>query len=77
MAMNPSSVISSNHSNYHSSFSVSVPNVSPSNIILYESYVEKGLLGEPICSNKTINQYQNYAQYVNYNNNYMPLNCVQ
>lgn len=65
MAINPSSVLivtPSNQSKYNSSFSVPVPEVSSSNLNVYESYVNKGLVGSPICSNKIINQYTNYVQ---------------
>jgi len=65
MAINPSSVLivtSNSRSKYNSSFSIPVPEISPMNITLYESYIEKGLIGEPICSNKMICQYKNYVQ---------------
>jgi len=65
MAINPSSVLTvtpNSLSKYNSSFSIPVPEVSPNNITLYESYIEKGLIGEPICSNKMIYQYKNYVQ---------------
>ncbi|XP_025420076.1 polyphosphoinositide phosphatase isoform X2 [Sipha flava] len=65
MAINPSSVLTvtpSSQSKYNSSFSVPVPEVSSSNVNVYESYVNKGLVGSPICSNKIINQYTNYIQ---------------
>lgn len=62
MALHPSSITSISQPKYHSSFSVPVPVVSSSNIILYESYVEKGLIGESICNNTMIEQYQNYIQ---------------
>lgn len=66
MAINPSSVLivtPSSQSKYNSSFSVPVPEVSSSNINLYESYVNKGLVGSPVCSNEIINKYTNYVQY--------------
>lgn len=65
MAINPSSVLivtPNSQSKYNSSFSIPVPEVSPMNITLYESYIEKGLIGEPTCSNKMICQYKNYVQ---------------
>jgi len=65
MAINPSSVLvvtPNSQSKYNSSFSIPVPEVSPTNISLYESYIEKGLIGEPICSNKMICQYKHYVQ---------------
>lgn len=65
MAINPSSVLvvtPNSQSKYNSSFSIPVPEVSPLNITLYESYIEKGLVGEPICSNKMVYQYKNYVQ---------------
>lgn len=61
MAINPSSISSISQSKYSSSFSVPVPEVSSSNITLYESYVEKGLIGEPICDSKIVSQYKNYV----------------
>jgi len=66
MAINPSSVLTvtpNSLSKYNCSFSIPVPEVSPKNITLYESYIEKGLIGEPICSNKMIYQYKNYVQF--------------
>uniref|UniRef100_A0A2S2PUL1 Polyphosphoinositide phosphatase n=2 Tax=Schizaphis graminum TaxID=13262 RepID=A0A2S2PUL1_SCHGA len=65
MAINPASVLvvtPNSQSKYNSSFNIPVPEVSSSNISLYESYIEKGLIGEPICSNKIIFQYKNYVQ---------------
>lgn len=65
MAINPSSVLtvtSNSQSKYNSSYSIPVPEVTFPNIVLYESYVEKGLKGEPVCSNEMINQYKNYVQ---------------
>lgn len=65
MAINPSSVLvvtQNNQFKYNSSFSVPVPEVSSSNITLYESYIENGLIGKPICSDKIIYQYNNYVQ---------------
>lgn len=65
MAINPSSVLTvtpNSQSKYNSSFSVPVPEVSPSSTALYESYKEKGLIGEAICSNQMVNQYKNYIQ---------------
>lgn len=62
-ALNPSSITSIGEAKYHSSFSVPVPVVSSSNILLYESYVKKGLIGESICNDTMIEQYQNYTQY--------------
>jgi len=65
MAINPASVLvvsQNSQSKYTSSFNIPVPEVSPSNITLYESYIEKGLIGEPVCSNKMIFQYKNYVQ---------------
>lgn len=66
MAINPSSVLvitPNSQSKYNSSFSIPVPKVSSSNINIYESYIEKGLVGEPICNNKMIYQYKNYVEY--------------
>jgi len=65
MAINPSSVLvvtPNSQSKYNSSFSIPVPEVSSTNITIYETYIEKGLIGEPICSNKMIYQYKNYVQ---------------
>jgi len=65
MAINPSSVLvvtPNSQSKYDSSFSIPVPEVSPTDITLYESYIKKGLIGEPICSNKMICQYKHYVQ---------------
>jgi len=65
MAINPSSVLvvtSNSQSKYNSSYNIPVPEVSSSNIALYESYIQKGLIGEPICSDKIIYQYKNYVQ---------------
>lgn len=65
MAINPSSVlvVSPNcEYKYNSSFNVSVPEVNSTNINLYESYIEKGLIGEIICNNNMIYQYINYVQ---------------
>lgn len=65
MAINPSSVLTVSPvslSKYNSSFSVPVPEVNPSSITLYESYLEKGLKGKPKCSIEIINQYTNYVQ---------------
>lgn len=66
MAINPSSVLvvtPNSQFKYNSSFSVPVPEVNSEDIALYESYIEKGLIGEPNCNNKMINQYQNYVQF--------------
>lgn len=66
MAINPSSVLiitPNSQSKYNSSFSIPVPEVSSSNINIYESYIEKGLEGAPICNNKMIYQYKNYVEY--------------
>lgn len=65
MAINPSSVLiitPNSRSKYSSSFSIPVPEVNSSNINLYESYIEKGLIGEPNCSNKIVYQYKNYVE---------------
>lgn len=63
MALNPSSITSIGHLKYHSSFSVSVPEVSSSNITLYESYIEKGVIGKPICNSNIVDFYKNYVHY--------------
>ncbi|VVC42223.1 Hypothetical protein CINCED_3A001710 [Cinara cedri] len=65
MAINPSSVLvvtPNSQSKYNSSFSVPVPEVNSTSITLYESYIEKGLIGESICNNNMIDQYENYVQ---------------
>jgi len=65
MAINPSSVLvvtSNSQSKYNSSYNIPVPEVSSSNIAIYESYIQKGLIGEPICSDEIIYQYKNYVQ---------------
>lgn len=65
MAINPSSILVVTpkiQSKYNSSYNIPVPEVSSSNIALYESYIQKGLIGKPICSDKIIYQYKNYVQ---------------
>lgn len=65
MAINPSSVLvvtPNNQFKYNSSFNVPAPQVSSSNISLYESYIKNGLIGKPICSDKVVNFYNNYVQ---------------
>lgn len=65
MAINPSSVLvvaPNCESKYNSSFNVPVPEVNSTNINLYESYIETGLIGEPICNNNMIYQYLDYVQ---------------
>lgn len=65
MAINPLSVLTvtpNSQSKYNSSFSVPVPDVSPSSTAMYESYIEKGLIGEATCSNQMVNQYKSYIQ---------------
>lgn len=65
MAINPSSVLvvtPNSHFKYNSSFNVPVPEVNSSNITLYESYIENGLIGKPTCSDKMVHHYNNYIQ---------------
>lgn len=65
MAKCPSSILTvapNSQTKYHSSFGVPVPEVSSLNISLYESYIEKGYKGDPVCSSIMIQQYKTYVQ---------------
>ncbi|XP_050548298.1 polyphosphoinositide phosphatase isoform X2 [Daktulosphaira vitifoliae] len=63
MASDPSTIISVTQSvqpRYDSSFSVSLSDVSSSNMYLYESYVRNGLQGAHQCNDNAILEYKKY-----------------